>query len=371
MKTDLASLIDEFGEKLLRKYKDELLPSHQHAIASMKNCRTGASGEILLFCSSCNTHEYKPHSCGHRNCPKCQNHEATAWIERQAEKLLPVPYFLITFTIPASLRKTAWNFQNLVYQAMFKASSQALLELSQDQKYLGGQLGMVGVLHSNSRKLDYHPHVHYLVPAGVVDIKAGIWKIKDRKFLFPHKVLGCLFRGKLVALFKRQGLYVPSSVWDQEWVVDCKAVGFGRSAIKYLSKYLYRGVVSEKLISCQDGKVTFRYQESRSKKMKSRTLPGEDFLWLLLRHVLPKGLRRVRDFGFLHGNAKKTLRLVQLILNARVGTKPDNKSKRPTFKCNCCGGSMIVLAFMVKRREAHRNRSPPVNLNSLTPTINV
>jgi len=359
MKTDLASLIDEFGEKLQRKYKDDLLPSHQHALTSMKNCRTEAAGEILLFCPSCNKYEYKPHSCGHRNCPKCQNHEATIWIERQSEKLLPVPYFLVTFTIPACLRKTAWNFQSLVYQAMFQASSQTLVELSQDEKYLGGQLGMVGVLHTNSRKLDYHPHIHYLVPAGVVDKKAGVWKIKDRKFLFPHKVLARLFRGKLVALLKRQGLHVPSAVWEQEWVGDCKTAGFGGTALKYLSKYLYRGVVSEKVISCKDGNVSFRYQESKSKRMRSRTLAGEDFLWLVLQHVLPKGLHRVRDFGFLHGNAKKTLKLVQLILNAKLKEKAQKKAKRPDFKCYLCGGNLTLLAFKVVRKDRLKSRSPP------------
>jgi len=152
-----------------------------------------------------------------------------------------------------------------------------------------------------------------------------------------------VFRARFLAALKEAGLFIPKSV-PSKWVVDCTHVGKGITALKYLSRYLYRGVISEKnIISNQNGQVTFKYIESKTGNTRYRTLKGEDFLHLIMQHVLPKGFRRVRDYGFLHGNAKKLLFLVQLILHVVI--KRIKQRPRPVFKCPCCKSPMVIIGF--------------------------
>lgn len=209
---------------------------------------------------------------------------------------------------------------------------------------------MTMVLHTNNRKPDFHPHVHAVVPGGGVDKKRRQWKKKKNKYLFNLKAMANVFRARFLAALNEAKLSIPRNV-PGEWVIDCSHVGKGISALKYLSRYLYRGVISEKnIISNQNGQITFRYIESKTGKTQYRTLKGEDFLFLILQHVLPRGFRRVRDYGFLHSNAKKLLSVVQLIL--RVFLKVVKERPRPVFKCSCCQTPMIILGFRYPALES-------------------
>lgn len=171
-----------------------------------------------------------------------------------------------------------------------------------------------------------------------------------------------LFRAKLVMLLRSCGLVVPEVFSCGDWVVHCKYAGSGAPALKYLARYLYRGVIAEKrIIRNRNGLVTFIWRDSKTKKWRRKTMPGEQFLWLVLQHVLPGGFRRVRDYGFLHGNCRKLLALIQLLLGARpVQTA---QPERPTFKCFGCGAAMIVIGFL--RRGKLNLRSPPNHAFSL------
>jgi len=181
------------------------------------------------------------------------------------------------------------------------------------------------------------------VPGGGVDKRRRQWKKKKRKFLFKHDVMAKVFRARFLAALNEAGLSIPERV-PKEWVVDCAHVGKGITALKYLSRYLYRGVISEKnIISNQNGQVTFKYIESKTGNTRYRTLKGEDFLHLIMQHVLPKGFRRVRDYGFLHSNAKKMLFLVQLVLHVVI--KGIELRPRPVFRCPCCKSPMVILWF--------------------------
>lgn len=340
---ELASLFREYQTRFHAKYEARLLPVHRRAIDDILRCRTPAAGEMIVRCPDCANIVHLSHSCGHRSCPKCQNHETGIWLDRQREKLLPVPYYLVTFTIPAVLRPLARCHEKVFFNALFDASADALRELGKNDRYLGGNIGMTGVLHTHSRKLDFHPHMHFVIPAGAIDVKNRFWKRKDWHFLFPENALARVFRGKLLDAFRQEGWKLPTGLRDRDWVVSCKEAGSGEPALKYLSRYLYRGVIAEKrIVENRDGKVSFLYRESRTNAWKKRTLPGEDFLWLILQHVLPRGFRRVRDFGFLHGNARKTLRLVQLLLHAKVPLRP--AKPRPVFHCPECGANMAIIA---------------------------
>jgi len=299
------------------------------------------SGELYVQCPECTHAEWRPLSCGHRSCPKCQNHEASQWIDRQQAKLLPVHYFMATFTLPFELRPLAWHHQREVFSILCLCIAGTLTDFGLNPKHLGAEIGMTMVLHTHSRRLDFHPHVHVVVPGGGVDKRRRQWKKIKGKYLFNEFALATVFRARFIEALADAGLSIPKNV-PRKWVVDCDHAGKGISALKYLSRYLYRGVISEKnIVSNQNGRVTFKYIESRTGKTRYRTLNGEDFLQLILQHVLPKGFRRARDYGFLHGNAKKLLFLVQLILH--VGMKGSEPRPRPAFKCPHCKASMVVL----------------------------
>ena len=340
---ELAAIINQYYDAYIAKHADTVLPGQLKAMNAICRCRTPDSGELYVECPDCHHGQWHPLSCGHRSCPKCQNHEASQWIDRQQEKLLPVLYFMMTFTLPYELRSLTWHHQKMVYSLLFICISSTLKDFGLNPKNLGAEIGMTMVLHTHSRRLDFHPHVHVVVPGGGVDKHRRQWKKKKGKYLFNEFALAKVFRARFLMALKNAELPIPKNV-PRKWVVDCDHVGKGITALKYLSRYLYRGVISEKnIISNQNGRVTFKYIESKTGKTRYRTLKGEDFLQLILQHVLPKGFRRVRDYGFLHGNAKKMLFLVQLILH--VAIKGIEQRSRPSFKCPCCKAPMVVLGF--------------------------
>ena len=257
--------------------------------------------------------------------------------------LLPVPYFLATFTLPYELRSLTWYYQKIVFSIFFLCVAGTLKDFGLNPKNLGAEIGMTMVLHTHNRRLDFHPHIHVVVPGGGVDKRRRQWKKIKGKYLFNEFAMAKVFRARFLAALNEAGLSIPKNV-PPKWVVDCEHVGKGITALKYLSKYLYRGVINEKnIISNQNGQVTFKYIESKTGNTRYRTLKGEDFLHLILQHVLPKGFRRVRDYGFLHGNAKKMLFLVQLILHVVI--KVIEQRTRPVFKCPCCKSSMVIVGF--------------------------
>ena len=203
---------------------------------------------------------------------------------------------------------------------------------------------MTVILHTPNRQLDYHPHVHVVVPGGGIDKRRRQWKKKKGKYLFNESALAKVFRARFLAAMNEARLSIPKNL-PEKWVVDCAHVGKGKPALKYLSRYLYRGVISENnILSNRDGQMTFKYIEGRTGETRYRTLQGEDFLWLVLQHVLPKGFRRVRDYGFLHGNAKKLLSLVQLVLKVVIDVLTPRP--RPVFNCRRCKSPMAVVAFL-------------------------
>jgi hypothetical protein len=340
----MATIIQQYLPLLRARYTKRLLPGHLNAIDAMLRCRTGDAGEMRLACSACFEQRGYPLSCGHRSCPKCQNHETSRWLDRQQAKLLPVDYFLVTFTLPRELRRLAWCHQRQFYALMLTLAAQTLKDFGVNSKHLGADIGLTAILHTHSRRLDFHPHVHVIVPGGGVNRLRKQWCKLRSKYLFNQKALAKVFRARLLAAIRAEGLCLPDKL-PQQWVVDCKPVGRGEPALKYLSRYLYRGVIGENsIVANRDGRVTFEYRDNRTGETRYRTEKGEDFLWLVLQHVLPRGLRRVRDSGFLHGNAKRTLVLVQYILRVMVIRRPTRP--RPVICCPRCQAPMRIIAIL-------------------------
>ena len=347
--TRLSSVIEQFEADFLAQYGSTLLPSQRKTLAAIKQCRSSASPLMKVNCSDCDHLSYIPHSCGHRSCPHCQNHESQQWIERQCKKLLPVNYFMITFTLPAELRPLAGSHQRLLYQLLFQCAWATLNSFSHNDKQLKGTPGMVAVLHTHSRRLDYHPHLHTIIPAGAMDKARGLWRKKEGAYLFNHKALAKVFRAKMLAGINAAGLKLPRH-YPEKWVVDCKQVGSGQKAFVYLGRYLYKGVIQEKdIISCANGNITFRYKDSKTKRYKTRTLAGADFIRLILQHVLPRRFRRARDYGLLHPNSKTLIKRLHYLLKFNIRQWVTQVKPRPTITCSCCGSAMKITQTRLKR----------------------
>lgn len=352
----LSTIINKFEDKFLDQYSKSILPSHRQALQVMKNCRTEASPHMLVKCTNddCRQYSFIPHSCGHRNCPHCQSHEGQQWIDNQLSKQLPVEYYLITFTLPYQLRDLAWLNQELVYTLFFFCVQNVLKTFTQNDKKLKGMAGFTAILHTHSRELNFHPHIHVVIPGGSIDIKATLWRVKSGKYLFNHKALAKVFRAKLLKEIVDNNLKVPKNC-PKKWVVDCKNVGNGRKALLYLGKYLYKGVIQEKdILNCENGRVTFRYTESKTNTVQIKSVKGEDFLWLLMQHVLHKGFRKVRSYGFLHPCSKKMIQLLQLILKFNPVKMYKQIRKKAGIICKCCGANMTILRTMIPKAEARR-----------------
>lgn len=347
---DLTTTIDRYQHRFRDKYAAKITAHQRHALNAILGCRTERYGQMQLNCTACDWQQSRYHSCGHRSCHRCQNHDTTRWIERQSQKLLPVAYFMVTFTLPYELRALAWNNQSLLYGILFQCAVSTLKDFGVNDKKLGAKMGMTAVLHTHSRRLDYHPHVHLVVPGGCLNRTRKQWKKLRGKYLFNHFALAKVFRARVLQAIQDSGLILPDKV-PNKWVADCAHVGKGLPALQYLSRYLYRGVLSEKNLLEDDGThVTFRYRDSESGQYQTRKVKGETFLWLLFQHVLPKGFRRVRDYGFLHGNAKKILQIIQMVLRVLIVT-PESKP-RPVFQCRRCKQPMSITGFVPPARRS-------------------
>ena len=349
----LASVIETFEADFLTQYRGQLRSEHYRALTAMKHCRTQSSLKMQVSCTECTHQSLVPHSCGHRHCPHCQHHESQQWLERQTKKQVPAEYFLLTFTVPAEFRALVFAHQRVVYEVLIRCAWETVRTFSQNDRQLRGTPGAIAVLHTNTRRLDFHPHVHLVMPAAAVDGEGKQWRTKQRGkgkkgYLFNHEALAKVFRAKLLTAIKAAGLTLPGR-YPTKWVVDCKSVGTGEPALIYLGRYLYRGVVREKnIIACGDGQVCFRYQNAKTGRMEQRTVSGADFLWLILQHVLPKGFRRARNFGFLHPNSKRLIALLHVILKFAPGRSTAWVKERAPILCSCCGAVMVIVRTRIR-----------------------
>jgi len=344
-----VEIIERYQARLQEHYATRLSPAMVNAMAAVCACRTEHYGQMVLHCPSCDTQQTCFHACGHRSCPRCQNYDTSQWLDRQARKLLPVNYFMATFTLPSQLRSLAWHHQKQLYSMLIQCAVSTLIDFGMKNPKLGANIGMTAVLHTHCRRLDYHPHVHIVIPGGCLNKQRKQWKKLRGKYLFNQTALAKVFRARLLDALAETDLVVPCDL-PNRWVANCQYVGQGLPALQYLARYLYRGVINEHNIVEDDGThVTFRYRDSQTSSWRTRRVRGEVFLWLIFQHVLPKGFRRVRDYGYLHGNARSTLLLIQAVLRVVVSYVPRS---RPVFNCSSCGQRLSIITFVP---PAHRS----------------
>jgi hypothetical protein len=290
-------------------------------LRALRDCRTAALGGHVLRCSHCQAQTCLYNSCRDRHCPKCQGWRRAAWVEQRRQQLLPVEYFHVVFTVPHELAPIAQAHPAAFYRLLFNAVRETLLELASDPKHLGAAIGGLMVLHTWGQNLMLHPHVHVVVPGGGLSPRGTQWISCPRGFFLPVKVLSRVFRGKLLAKLKQEHakgmqwkcglshLADPcqfadflSPLYSAEWVVYAKPpFGGPEQVLKYLARYTHRVAISnERIESLEDGQVTFRYKDyAGGSRWRRMTLDASEFLRRFLLHILPKGLMRIRAFGFL------------------------------------------------------------------------
>jgi hypothetical protein len=287
----VADVIRRYGGEYLERFGQDLLPSHRRAMDDILRCRTEALGGQLLQCDHCGQEPYVYHSCRNRSCPTCHRLDTEAWLAERRQELLPVPYFHVVFTLPQELRVLVRRHQNALYDILLRAAAQALIQLAADPHYVGGLIGVLCVLHTWTRTLTYHPHVHCLVPAGGVSADRTEWRPARTSYLVPVHALAKLFRGLFQALVhqERPDLTIPESVWTKGWVVYCKPALQGTELVlNYLGRYVHRiALTNSRILSTEDGQVSFRYQDAQDQRWKMMTLPAYEFIRRFLQHVLP------------------------------------------------------------------------------------
>lgn len=378
----LNAVFRRHGPQVLAQCGMQLTACQRQALHAIAQCRTAALGGHVYACATCQTTRYSYHSCRNRHCPTCQQDASQRWLAQQQTLLLPVPYFLVTFTLPGKLRAVAQQHPTTVYNLLFRTSAAALQHLAQDPRFVGGQIGMLGVLQTWTRDLRYHPHIHYLVPA-LGRAPAGVrWRVGRRTFLVPTKPLAQIFRAKLRDALGRALPHaeIPAAVWRQAWVVDCRPVGNGAAALTYLAPYIFRIALSNNRIEQLTGEtVTFRYTAAATGQSKRCTLPAITFIRRFLAHVLPKGFVKVRAYGLLRPGNRHLLAEARAWLATTTVDRPDAAQRVTALDapprrqvpdvttCPGCGGTMQLVQTLPGPREIRRalacapttSRGPP------------
>jgi hypothetical protein len=356
----VADVLRRYGGTYLQRFGTAMPAEHRKALAAIVACRTGQLGTVVYTCSKCGRTHSIGRSCGNRHCPTCQQNKTRRWLEIQTARLLPCPYFLLTFTLPEALRAFVRAQQRIAYAALFEASSSSIQTLAADPKYLGSpRVGFFGVLHTWGRTLQYHPHVHYVVPGGAVSQDDARWLPSRADFFVPVKALSLIFRARFRDILGRAGLLdqVDPAVWRQDWVVHSQAVGDGRASLQYLAPYVFRVAISDRrIVSYDEGRVTFTYRKSGTSQGRRMTLDALEFLRRFLQHVLPSGFQKVRHYGFLSSASKRSVEAVRWLVTLHNGErfallpKPsEQEAPRPRIRCAECGGALRVALFLPAR----------------------
>jgi hypothetical protein len=385
---EVADLIRNAGAAFIERNRHWLSWKHVKVLRAIARCRTAALGGHLDECTRCGHRAISYNSCRNRHCPKCQTSARERWIAARRRELLPTRYVHVVFTLPRELAPLVLQNKKAVYDLLFRASAETLLEVARDPKHLGAEIGFFSVLHTWNQKLGLHPHVHCVVPAGGLSPDHRSW-IKPRyAFFLPVKVLSRVFRGKFVAALKReerlrfQGSLTPlaqpktfaawlRTLFRKDWAVYSKRpFGGPEYVLQYLGRYTHRVAISNhRLISFADGKVTFRWRDSAHRnEQKLLTLSLDEFLRRFLLHLLPKRFVRIRNFGFLANRRRATsLPLCFQLLPSRSAPQTDQgcsttDGAKDLWRCPQCAGPMVIIERLTPAEI--QLRSPPLPVSA-------
>jgi len=384
---EVADLIRTAGSAFLERNRHWLSWKHIKVLLAIARCRTAALGGHLDECTRCGHRAISYNSCRNRHCPKCQTSARERWIAARQRELLPTRYVHMVFTLPRELAPLTLQNKKIIYDLLFRASAETLLEVARDPRRLGAEIGFFSVLHTWSQKLGLHPHVHCVIPAGGLSLEHTRWVKSRDHFFLPIKVLSRVFRGKFVAALQcafREGhlrfsgnltlLAQPKifAAWlrplfRKDWVIYSKPpFGGPQHVLQYLGRYTHRVAISNhRLICFADGKVTFRWRDSaHQNQQRLMTLSVDEFLRRFLFHLLPKGFVRIRHFGFLaHRRRTVLLPLCFQLLSSRPASQTGPGSStadgaKDLWRCPQCAGPMAVIQRLTAAQI--QLRSPPI-----------
>ncbi len=386
---EVADLVRLAGHCFIDNNRCWLNRLHLKVLTAIERCRTAALGGHVDQCTRCGHRAISFNSCRNRHCPRCQAPARDRWIEARSRDLLPIPYAHVVFTLPQQLAPLALQNKKVIYDLLFHSSAATLREVARNPKRLGAEIGFFSVLHTWNQKLQHHPHIHCVVPAGGLAADRRRWISSQPKFLLPVAVLRKVFRAKFTAALRQafqagklgfhgqlQPLAQPQvftalvrQSFRKKWVVYCKPpFGGAEHVLRYLGGYTHRVAISNhRLLSLEDGKVTFRWRDSAHHNQQRRLcLPVEEFLRRFLLHVLPPGFVRIRHFGILSTRHRSTLLpLCRQLLKAappspgRLHARPQPAVQQPgLWRCPQCGGPMLLVERLTAGQL--RFRSPPL-----------
>jgi hypothetical protein len=384
---EVADIIHAAGSTFFQRSHKWFTWLHLKILTAIVCCRTAALGAHIDQCSRCGNPAISFNSCRNRHCPKCQANARDRWLAARRRELLPTPYVHVVFTLPRQLAPLALQNKREVYGMLFRASAETLLAVARNPKHLGAEIGFFSVLHTWNQQLLHHPHIHCVVPAGGLAPDHTRWVAASPGFFLPVKVLSRVFRGKFVAglrelhaggklgfhgglaLLQSQPAFAAMlrSLFRSDWVVYSKPpFGGAEHALRYLGGYTHRVAISNhRLVALEQGQVTFRWRDSLHHKKRLMRLPVEEFLRRFLLHVLPKGLVRIRHFGFFAHRRRATLLPLCLKLlaseshqtHSAVSPAAASDAPPPLWRCPRCGGPMLLVERLTPTEA--RFRSPP------------
>jgi hypothetical protein len=333
---ELADIFRVAGPPYRATHAGRLLPSHVRAMDDIVRCRTAALGGCVYQCDACGTQEYAYHSCRNRHCPKCQADRAQAWLTGVRARMLPCDHYLLTFTLPQPLRAVARAHQKPVYAALLQEAAAAVQTLAAERAWVGGQVGILAVLHTWTRTLEYHPHAHLLVTAGGLTRDGAGWsQPAHARFLMPGYILSELFRAKMRDALTHAGLadQIAPAVWTRRWTVHVQQIGSGDHALRYLARYVFHvALTNARLTRFEQGQVTFTYTHARTQTTRPLTLPVDAFIARFLQHVVPRGFTKIRYFGLLSASCRAQRDQARALLQRHA--PPDLRPERvPAEEC--------------------------------------
>jgi len=382
---EVADLVRAAGEAFIERSRYWITGKHVKVLLAIRRCRTAVLGGHLDECTRCGHRAISYNSCRNRHCPKCQAGARDRWLEKRRRELLPTPYVHVVFTLPGPLAPLALQNKKILYDLLFRTSAETLLEIARDPQHLGAAIGFFSVLHTWNQKLQLHPHVHCVIPAGGLSPDQRRWIQTRSAFFLPVQVLGRVFRGKFVAALRRafqdgqlsfygglQPLAQPKTffawlrqLFRKDWVVYAKPpFGGPEHVLGYLGRYTHRVAISNhRLVSFADQNVTFRWRDSaHHNEQKLATLSLDEFLRRFLLHLLPDGFVRIRHFGFLANRQRATsLPVCFQLLGPTPQTQQDTSGLKNSYhlwQCPQCAGPMGVIERLTATEI--QLRSPPV-----------
>jgi hypothetical protein len=357
--SSIGEIFRAFAPEYLRRFGDAMPAEHKKVIDAILTCRTEVNGSVVYYCESCEQVHLVHRGCGNRHCPGCQNHKSRQWLEKQLKRQLPGHHFMLTFTVPEALRSFLRSHQRIGYAALFAASSVAIKRLAADPKFVGGDSpGFFGVLHTWGRQLQYHPHIHFVVPGGALSARSGLWQPSAESFFLPVHALSKIYRAVFRERMAKAGLLgeIPREAWNTDWNVNSQAVGSAEASIKYLTPYVFRVAISNsRIVKVEDGKVFFHYKKQKSNRLRTLALDALEFIRRFLQHVLPTGFMKVRYYGLLSHACRIPLEEVRAKIEFAFGfeiTTPQVEPEPlPAMTCRHCGHELTYRHSILPHRR--------------------